>query len=290
MARSSWIAFGLSLAMMVCSARFAQAGFVPGFTGNSQTLVDGSLVSHPASDGLINFAVWDNSAGGNWITDFLTAYGVSVVPLTALVAADPFAPYVYLYQVVNTNPVAPDSPLHLFQVQGGEFDPVGGYLLSAGTGVGFNELVAAVPTVTGPTSNVALGTTDALPGDGIPGAIIPNTDLDAIPFAAVAGAETPTGLTHLVAENLWQFEFPDQTTSGGTDHSLAPSVGYSTIVFLTSDRVPTYLPGRVHNGDVTYGDIPSNTPEPGSFAMAFGAIVVGLAAVAGAAKKTRKSA
>jgi hypothetical protein len=50
------------------------------------------------------------------------------------------------------------------------------------------------------------------------------------------------------------------------------------------------LPGRVHNGDVTYGDIPSNTPEPGSFAMAFGAIVVGLAAVAGAAKKTRKSA
>lgn len=286
MARNSLFQIGFSLALAVCSAQFVQAGFVPGFTGNSQMEHNIGGIDQPGSDGLVNFAVWDTSTGttGNWIFDFLTDYGVSFTELAIIPGVSGFEPYVYLYQMVNTDPLpAAESALSLLQVEAGTFT-AGGYLNMGATGVGFNEAAG----VTGPVGNPAIGaaTTDPVPGNQIPGAL---GALSAVPFAILPGSETPTSVNNLASESLYQFDFPDLSVFPPlTDHRVLPN-GFSTIVVLTANLAPTYLTGTIHDGKTTQGDIPSNTPEPGTFLMTLGALSCGIAVVLSAAKKSRKS-
>lgn len=283
MANRVMVLVGLTLLIAASTTRVAQAGFVAGFSGNSQTEVDGGGDPHPASDGLINFAVWDTSTGtlGNWIADF-AAMGITANSLETILGASGFESYVYLYQMVNTNPTAPDSNLKLLQIEGNAFLE-GGYLSTVGGGVGFDELGVGV---TGPVGNTALGTatTDSAPGDGAPGD--DTGALDATPFGLLATAKIPQGLSFLSAENLWEFDFPNPT--GPADFSLLTNE-FSTIVFLVSNIAPSYLPGRVHDGDVTFGDVPSTTPEPGTFAMSAVALAIA-SAVAASRRKNVASA
>jgi hypothetical protein len=262
----------------------ARAGFLPGFTGNSQTLYTaaGPSTAFPSSDGLINFSVYDNTnpggPNGNWITDFATSYGVTVTSLSIALGLSGRESYVYLYQMVNTNPdPASESSLHLLQIEGGQFDGAG-YLTKGGATVGFKEAAG----VTGPVANPAIGTatTDGptisgnVPGNHVPG--FSGGVLSATAFDTAAGGKTPTGVTYLVGDNAYQFEFPNLSAFPPlTDHGLAPD-GFSTVVFLTSERAPSYLVGTVHDGVFTQGDVPSNTPEPGTTITALGALACGI--------------
>jgi len=273
------VVFILAVVVSTTLSLPARAGFVAGYTGNSQTLYTAlnPSIPNPTSDGLINFAVWDNSAGGNWIADFATSFGVSAASMNIALGATGREAYVYLYQMVNTNPdPSAESNLHLLQIETGTSFNGAGYLFSGTNSVGFSEAAGT----TGPTTDPAIGTatTDTLPGNQVPGSS--TGVLNPTPFASVANGKTPTGVTYLVGDHEYQFEFADLSglgIPGLTDHSLAPD-GYSTIVFLTSDVPPTYLKGTVHNGVFSQGDVPSNTPEPVSIVSVFGALVTGMVA------------
>src|SRR6476620_6783928 len=68
------LVLGLSLVTVLTVFHSAKADFIPGFTGNSQTVYTASspTTPEPGADGLINFAVYDNTVpggpNGNWFT------------------------------------------------------------------------------------------------------------------------------------------------------------------------------------------------------------------------------
>jgi hypothetical protein len=282
MNRNRLLMTGLISAIVLLQGQVSKAGFfIPGFTGNSQTELGTPpggtpLFAAPTADGLINFAVYDNTAGGaptNWIADL----GVPITPLTIGLGVSGFESYVYFYQLVNANPagtVAADSTLHSLQISAGVFSG-GGFL----PGTVFDSATPGLAGATGPTgpaANPSIGppTTDLLPGNNSPG--FGGGALTAAEFAAIGGTIAPTSLTFISGEGLYSFGFDTRIPSGG----------YSSVVFLVSDIPPTYLLGRSHDGFYTDGDVPSNTPEPGTFVMTAGALAIAL----GAAVSRRRNA
>jgi hypothetical protein len=177
---------------------------------------------------------------------------------------------VYFYQMVNTDPLAAsESTLRSLQIEGqaGSFSEAG-YL----AGTVFDSATPGLAGATGPTGPVAnpsIGppTTDLIPGNNSPG--FAGGALSAAGFAVNGGAVAPSTVTFL-AEGLYEFSFNTPLSVPG---------GYSTVVFLVSEIAPSYLRGRVHDGLFTDGDVPSNTPEPGTFVMTAAALAIAAGAV-----------
>ncbi len=276
MSRTNLVGFALSVALVVGCCQFAQAGWVPGFTGNSQFELG---YNGPTADGVVSFAVWDNAGGDTWDVDLgvePNRMKINVLGQQDIGTLHGDAPYIYFYQVVNTDPdTSSEDVLSEFQVQRGIFTE-GGFLVAGNVPAVFNEATVAGST---PVDNVntaldaagsATGTptTDWTPGNHIPGD--PNASLASTPFVGDASAVTPVTLNLQVG--YYDFEFGN----GISDNPI----GYSAVMYLTSDLAPRYLLGALHDGNaVADGDIPSNTPEPGSFVMVLGALFCGLAAV-----------
>lgn len=283
MYRKGLLQIGLSLALVAGIAQASQAGFASAFVGNSQGEVGlGEIYppnTQPEGDGLINFAVYINDAStptGNWVTDLgIEANGMFLNDLVGAGPVDETAAYVYFYQLVNTNPDGiADDVLSEMQIERGQFD-TGGYLTIGGVPVLFNE---AVDGGTGPPANTAIGTatTDPIPGNNVPG--FSGGVLDATPFVADASAVIPDDWNRL--SSFYEFEFPGSAIFGLDEDK------YSTVVFMTSSLSPTYLLGRMKDGQTADGDVPSNTPEPGTFAMTAAALAI----AAGAVVARKKSA
>jgi hypothetical protein len=221
----------------------AHADFLAAFTGNSQ-MTDQSGTP-PGAQGVVSFAVYANAAGHNWAADL----GLPVTPLPDGNILDLMARYVYMYQVVNIG--VPGPTIENFKVSGTNWTS-GGYLLSTvftdaaghvnfpNTGLGPNPVaddpIDGVPSAAGPF----------LTGFAPDGASVNPTDTD------LAFGGDGNGFT------TFSFVIP-----------TIPSEGWSSVVFLTSDSPPSYLPGTIQDGGVTSdGDIPSSVPEPASMVMA----------------------
>src|SRR5207248_406366 len=138
------------------------AGFLSGFTGYSQ------MSDFATSDGIVNFAVYQNNGTTqNWATDLSGGGNPTIV--TPLLPGggipDTTAAYVYFYQVVNNNPVPPDSNLSAFYVSLGVSTPYtsAGYL----SATVFSDASGAV----GPAGNQFLGPepTGTVPDDVVNG-------------------------------------------------------------------------------------------------------------------------
>src|SRR4051812_10335944 len=77
----------------------ARAAFIAGYSGNTL------MGDVPATDGVVSFAVYDNTGGGNWITTL--GLGTAIKPVLAafglLTPPTGTELFVYFYQVVNVN-------------------------------------------------------------------------------------------------------------------------------------------------------------------------------------------
>jgi hypothetical protein len=294
MSRNRLLLGGLSLALAMCTVHASEAGFfLDSFSGNSQFL-NPFDIPNAGSDGIVNFAVYQRAVGdADWTDDFGGAVDAAIGG-----SVDADASFVYMYQVVNTNPNPLDeSILKTLDI----FLPAG--LATSVTSTGLvGGFVFDDPSVlggpTGPTTNARLGNLadvtpfpDDFPANGAPSETLAPPGLaDAAPFAADAGA-LPAGATSVGAFTL-QFTFSIPFTPPAIP--LVSPLSYSSVMFFTSDRSPVYLAQHLNDGGDTTADIPSAfgpltaipTPEPTTIAMTLGAIAVGLVAAFAGSRKS----
>lgn len=252
--------------LAAASSAVAEAGFLSDFTGRTEF-----VVGNAASDGLVNFAVYENT-DGDWTDDFVGGSGgsfdLAVIHLGGFSSAvDAAAKFVYFYQVVNTDPTSPDDPLDNLLVP---FPPGGSSLVtSAGrvTGFVFDDNGDDDGGAVGPSGNERLGDDmtgddDATPGDATPG--LSGVVLASPFFVAHASAKDATGAAALVS-NFLRFSWSSLETGE-----------FSSLVFITSGIEPRYDTGVLKDTGTTDGDIPAPVPEPGTLALLFAGAPLGL--------------
>lgn len=230
----------VALAVLV-STSAANAAWVAGFSGSNQ-FTKNLAGTGPTNDGdgIINFAVYDN-ANNDFGSFGLT--GTDQFGSGGLTAGR----YIYLYQIVNTNPNN-SNPDHQLS---GMFLEVASNVLKSGGFVNNTVFQDASGNV-GPSANVRLGTESAVNDT-------PLTDFPPTGFGSLSAAVEPVDIT--VQGNLFRFNFFE-----GRTPNLMPG-GFSSLLYVTSDFRPTFGRGRLVDGDVSAGSIPVPTPEPGTIAL-----------------------
>lgn len=227
-----------AVALAVCAIpNAADAMWLGTYSGSNQLTLAPNGGPGPLGDGIINFAVYDNING-----DFSSIYagaGTTQFGSGGVTAGR----YIYLYQVVNTNPTGGDNPLtgmHLMVVDAD--------IESAGV-LADTVFVDAGGNV-GPDGNRRLGTESVANNVALfgftPTALA--TDSAAIETMTV----TSTGVS-------LRFNF---TVPPGV-----PTGSYSALLFVSANAAPTVGQGRLVDGDTTAGDVPVPTPEPGTLAL-----------------------
>jgi hypothetical protein len=292
MTRAKSVTLVLSLMIVLCVCQFAQAAFLPAFTGNTQ-FIDPDA----SSDGVVNFAVYQNP-GGDWTDDFPEVpvsafkelFEVTPGPNGIGNGIDITAAFVYMYQVVNTDPDTDDESV-LKQLE--LFFPVVGAtaVSSAGYIAGFvfddptdADLDTVADGATGPASGAAKNTrlgiepnvtggTDDEGGDHLPS----ESGVALTGFAAIGGTIAPNN-----AEQSGLFRVQFLWDTPGT---VIPTGAFSPVVFITSNLPPMYWIEQLEDGDDTVADIPIPNPEPRTIVMSLGVLVCGLVALARAKAK-----
>jgi len=258
--KSPWLGLVAVALMALALPGTVQAQFVPGFAGNS-TMIDltppPGPPPAPAVNGVVSFGVW---SGG--LTTLSTALGVAPVSIIGGGAPDLTAPYVYLYQIVNTAVGAPVlRELDVPQLAGSFTS--GGYLVSAAGGSPTVFLEGVTPVnIANPGLGADVPVDDPAP-DGSPSAVYGGP----VGIAGSATAKTP------LLMDLTSNPTSVSITWGnvpGFSAVIAPGE-WSTIVYLTSHIAPVgYQRGDLHDtGSVGNGDLPTPAivPEPTSIAM-----------------------
>lgn len=244
----------------------ANAGFLAGFSGNSQ------FGPPPAAaDAAVSFSVYENT-DGDWTDDAdFAAFTPASGPFFSG-SIDATAKYVYLYQVINNNPTDPEKGLSLLLIP--ESSP--GIYTSFGyiDHAVFEDADGGV----GPATNVALGDDrepTGLPSD-TPGDGVPSDFETPLGFLGDLGATNPRkgeilsdsvffGASVASPINVLQFTF--ELLSGG----------YTTLLFATSNSAPKITRAEVQDGTPrSAGDIAVPTPEPGTLLLALAGLPVGL--------------
>ncbi|PQO29798.1 hypothetical protein DTL21_27580 [Bremerella cremea] len=236
----------------VLSPLSVEAGFLPGFSGNSVMGMPGA-----SGDATVSFSVYETT-DSDWTNDFGVPFQSAITALggTSLVSD---ASYVFFYQVVNTNPnPSANDPLSNFRVSSAsEFNSFGTV-----NGFVFNDADGAV----GPTTNPSLGSSASpidMVLDGVPSesGVVPSGS----GFAANGSAVGAPGITASYLSSVDELRF--------TLPSVAPNA-YTSILFATVSgnfTIPpvVYGKGMSLDGVATYGDIPTPTPVPAGLALLF---------------------
>jgi hypothetical protein len=228
--------------ILMLSPSRASADFIPAFTGYSR------MDDFPTSTGVVNFAVYDNSGGGNWATTL----GVPATAVAGGGAIDTAASFVYFYQVVNQGAAS----LSAFYVSSGTSPYTSAGYLSATV---FTDADGAV----GPVANQYLGANPAVaPSEPDESDMVPNQSGVAAPgFAggdvvAVAPSAASTGGA---PDGFAKFFF--------TPPNVLPAVGYTTVLFLTSNSQPLYAEANIRDGTISDGAVPVQAPEPSALML-----------------------
>jgi hypothetical protein len=281
MSTSSLVRFSLIVALILGATKFAHAGFfltgATGFTGYS---VFGTGLDPDLADATVSFAVYVNT-DGDWSDD--SAFSAFSVPGDYFEGlngggVDTGSAFVYLYQLVNDDPVPPpgidDDIDSLFVRFAG--NPIG---LVTGGGFILDSTFSDGTNLSG--SNTGLGTDGAAidtPGDNAPSS---NYGSDPILVKVLGGSSTTDSVQFGPSSGPKTFVEFGFDESGGV---ISPG-GRSNILYITSNYAPIWFPGRANDDGITSGDIPVPNPEPRSLAMTLGALACGLAAVVIANKR-----
>jgi hypothetical protein len=253
------LTIGLSWTLLLSAP--TQAAFLSAYEGYS---VFGEQCE--LCDSTVSFAVWENT-GGDWLNDLPS-------PTDLIGTSTGAERYVYLYQIVNTNPLGGEEQrLENFNItygnQGAGVTPSpfrsGGYLDQ----LQFTDLSREVTPLDVPNdgspsalTSVKLSTTQAFMTN--PDAIAPVAlSFDLMSAPAVGGGLFPGALFQWAANN--QIE-PGEI---------------STVLYLTSNLEPTFRWAETESpgGSSAAGDIPSVVPLPTSVWL-FGASLVAVISLA----------
>lgn len=234
----------------------AKAGFLTQYTGNTQMSGAGTSAS-----GVVDFAVYQNPTGHNWVADLGLSSAVTG-QLSGGGVVDANANYVYFYEVVNTAPSG-NGMISIFNVgNAGIPFTSGGWL----RGYVFSD---ASNNAVGPVGNAFLG--PAASGDD-PFTNQPSNSgvsLGNPPFTnASVSPVDPTGLASLggassmgTATFLWTILF---------GNALLGQNAYSPVLFYTSNSAPVYAGGSISDPsglNPSNGGIPGQAPEPATLLM-----------------------
>ena len=218
--------------------------------------VSGVQLTSPAgsANAVVNFAVYQNPSGHNWTTDL----GLSPTSGGVFLPDGPVdttAPYVYLYQVVNTG----TSPLELLQIGVNPNEVTSSGYIGGQVFTDANGLITNLNPYLG-TPNPSSQPLEA-GGNGVPTSL---------------GGLTGTGSAAGVAPVFESFSpgpggtlSPNASSAGVITYTFSPvpnfSInigGYSTLLFLTSSSPYTYLTSAIHDGSATYNELPSAQAVP----------------------------
>ena len=216
----------------------AQAGWVPGMQGWTR-------VSSPStSDALVSFAVWARE-GADWTAD-APFVGFAATSLTGGGVIDTGASYVYLYQVVNDDPVPGMTDPNIRELK---VTRPQGSITSMGH---FDSAVFTDGAPVGPAVNPTLGADPVSTADDV---------VDGVPTALFGGAPglALNGGVNPVAAVLDNVNFQSVFEFGSTE---IKSGKYSSLLFYTSNVDPGYGEGIVRDGNDGDGDVPVPTPVP----------------------------
>lgn len=246
----------------------ASADWMSGYTGNTQTGLIGST-EFSRGDGVINFAVYDNTDGSfSAFLDSAAGGGIKTVIQDNLLnkgAKGAFgtfnefvnSQYIYFYQMVNTdpNPLGKDNGLDgLFITQLGETAYTSGGWANGYTFVDSNGNQVGLDgnRRLGPEGNDMDGAVDGTPS---------HSGETGVSFAANSSAQDFTKLER-------GDTFPNPSIQPALQWVTDLATGdFSSIAFLGSNNGPVYRQGTTSDGQHSHGDVPVPTPEPGSLAL-----------------------
>jgi len=234
-----------------------QAALVSGFEGASvfgDTDSTAGSTTCPLCDSTVSFAVWKNESG-NWLNDsFFSGAGTATALAPFSSSVDTTANYVYLYQVNNTDPLAPpEQELENFNIS---FGPVG----------------TAVPFTSGGyfDGTVFSGLSSALVPLDVPNNHTPSLLTSVGNLVAGVGVN-PDGLSqHVITSNAVQnsaLPAEGMLYSWNVGNEIQPGAA-SSVVFLTSNKAPVYQWAETESpgGSGTAGDVPS-VPVPATLPL-----------------------
>lgn len=266
----------VALSAVLCSQ--ANAQFMPGFTGWTEFADAGS-----SAGGVVDFAVYDNSGGGNWVTQLgLTSDLAGVADANGGSTVDSTASYVFFYEVVNTAPATGNGSIGNFNVNSFSNPYSSGgwlnnYVFNDTAVTNTHPYIGTQPTGTPPdnqqyyypsVSGQSLDSTTPFTNSGV-------TTTAPAGIGSLGGTQGGGAATF-------------QWLSFGGFHLLTAG-HYSPVLFLTSDTRPTYSGGSLSatSGlNPSDGNIPTQAPESATLLM-WGAGVLGLTFMI---RRRRKSA
>ena len=279
----------------------SQAEWVSGFEGfsvfgNTDGDVDGLVCQ--LCDSTVNFAVWkteDPDGDGDWTNN--PQFTGLIKPIGSGVPVDEKASYVYLYQIINTNPLGGLNPeLENFNIattaaddpdtpedESGDPGTVvpytsGGYLADTVDGVEVGIVFENA------SRSIAPSDIDT-PNDGVPS----RAPFTVTPFVSDGSAIIPAALQFnnlpVIASTsvragreqypgaLFEFAPLEPLATGARPRGTIPEEGASTLLFLTSKNPPlryTWAESEGPGGFGAAGDVPAPGTDGEGFKWYFG--------------------
>ena len=245
--------------------------FLGGFQGHS-TFIN----PNDRADGTVNFAVYQNDTG-TWTGDAFFS-GLDLTSLSGSV--DATAKYVYLYQAVNTDPdttdgsdaVLTDLFVSVTPAQITSYGVFGEIVSSSGANVTVQDTAVFVDSdgQVGPSTNRRLGN-NAAPNDtspdGSPSDSAATVDDIVVNNQAASVYSATFNPTPFGGDDALQFTFHLESETTAT---VGPR--FTSLLFVTSNWIPSYGTVALQDGVHTAGDAPVPTPVPATLAMLLGGL------------------
>jgi hypothetical protein len=249
-----------------------QSNVVPGIQ-----LPPGSPPATASGYAIVNFAVWDDTAAGSWITNMgLDPTKVNEGGTTAgtgLAGVDQGANYVYFYQVINTGP----TDVEILQVgmnpsQASSVGYITGSTFVDGDGLintTTNAYIGADPG--GPQPQPQEAGANGVPTSAAGGVVgistAPASGYRLPSYNSASPGPASTIFPNPTSTGVVQFNFVNPNPGAPNNNGVIVPGGSSVVLFITSNVPWGYATSGVHDTVTTYNELPAPVPLPATLAL-----------------------